>query len=152
MTREGMGAVDARDTVASDISEMATVLIVEDDESTREAICFLLADAGYEVQEATNGEQGYRLLTTSTEPMVVLLDYRLPAMDGCDLLDMVAHDEQLRARHAFVMLSASPKKAEDDCGDTLDELDVPLLGKPFGIDEVIEAVQDAQQRLERPAA
>lgn len=126
---------------------MAKVLLVEDDEGTRETVSFILSDAGYEVIEAANGEQGCATLTVNTEPMVVLLDYRLPKMDGCDLLEIVRQDEALRERHAFVMMSASPKKTEEDCDDALDELDVPLLGKPFDIDELVEAVADAQARL-----
>jgi CheY-like chemotaxis protein len=126
----------------------ARILLIEDDESTREAVRFILTEEGYDVREATNAMDGHALLLASQEPLVAVLDFRLPALDGCDLLDIIAHDEQLREQHAFVMISASPKRAEDDCGDTLADLDVPLLGKPFDIDELLGAVQEAQQRLE----
>lgn len=124
------------------------VLIIEDDESTREAVRHILIEEGYDVREATNAMDGHALLLASQEPLVAVLDYRLPALDGCDLLDIIAHDQQLREQHAFVMMSASPKRAEDDCGDTLTELEVPVLGKPFDIDELLDAIQEAQQRLE----
>lgn len=126
----------------------ARVLIIEDDESTRETVRLILTEEGYDVREATNAMDGHALLLASQEPLVVVLDYRLPALDGCDLLDIIAQDEQLREQHAIVMMSASPKHTEDDCGDTLADLAVPVLGKPFDIDELLDAIQEAQQRLE----
>ncbi|HEX5441585.1 MAG TPA: hypothetical protein VFW76_11925, partial [Ktedonobacterales bacterium] len=53
-----------------------------------------------------------------------------------------------RARHTFLMMAASPRHAMDDCGDAIDDLDVPVMPKPFSIDDLVEAVQEAQQRIE----
>lgn len=124
-----------------------TVCIVEDDEATREAIRGLLLDEGYKVIEASNGAEGQRMMEASSERLIVVLDYRLPVLDGCDLLDIVAHNDDLRARHSFVMMSASPRQTVEDCEEALDELVVPLLPKPFHIDELVEAVQHAEERL-----
>jgi CheY-like chemotaxis protein len=88
------------------------------------------------------------LLEGSLEQLVVVLDYRLPALDGCDLLEIVAQDEELRARHTFIMLSGSPRQTVEDCEEAIDDLDVPVLSKPFHIDDLVEAVEQAEQRLE----
>lgn len=124
------------------------VCVIEDDADLREVIGELLNDAGYEVIEASNGLAGKALLEASLERLVVVLDYRLPVLDGCDLLEIVAQDEELRARHTFVMLSGLPQKTVEDCEEALDALDVPVLSKPFHIDELVEAVEQAEQRLE----
>ena len=129
----------------------AKVLIIEDDESIRESIRFILQDEDYETLEAPNAIEGHTMLLAAEEPLVVLLDYRLPVMDGCDLLGIVAQDARLRDRHVFVMMSASPKQTREDCGEELEDLEVPVLGKPFEIDELVEAVHEAQLRL-HPAA
>jgi CheY-like chemotaxis protein len=126
---------------------MMQVCIIEDDEATCETVRDLLVDAGYDVVTAANGLLGYAMLTTSMERLIVLLDHKLPKLDGCDLLEIVAQDEDLRARHTFIFMTASPKRALEDCEEALEDLDVPLIPKPFDIDELVEAVQQAEQRL-----
>lgn len=126
----------------------ARVCVIEDDTDLRETVRDLLNDAGYEVIEASNGLAGKALLEGSLERLVVVLDYRLPALDGCDLLEIVAQDEELRARHTFIMLSGSPRQTVEDCEEAIDDLDVPVLSKPFHIDDLVEAVEQAEQRLE----
>lgn len=123
------------------------VCVIEDDGDIGATLRFLLEDAGYRVLEASNGLAGLELLRSSPEPLVVLLDHKLPAMDGCDLLDIVAEDAALRERHAIIFMTASPRRAQDDCGETLEELGTPLLPKPFHIDEVLEQVEQAAARL-----
>jgi two-component system copper resistance phosphate regulon response regulator CusR len=131
------------------MQQMATkVCVIEDDDGIRETVRDLLIDAGYEVTTARNGLEGKWILEESMDRLIAILDYRLPAMDGCDLLDLAAHDEHLRARHVFIMMSASPAKSIEDCEESIDELNVPILPKPFDIDDLIEAVRQAEQRLE----
>jgi CheY-like chemotaxis protein len=127
---------------------MAKVCVIEDDDAIRETVRYLLEDVGYEVVEAGNGLAGRELLETSPERLIVVLDYRLPILDGCDLLEIVAQDERLRGRHTFIMMSASPQSTEEDCEEAIEDLDVPVVPKPFSIDELVEAVQQAEQRLE----
>ena len=126
------------------------VAVIEDDEATRETMRMLLEDAGYAVTEASDGLAGYTLLCQSEQRLIALVDHKMPRMDGCDLLDLVEHDATLRARHTFIFVTASPKRAIEDCGDTLQELDVPMVSKPFHIDEVLDAVADAAGRLAEP--
>ena len=127
---------------------MARVCIIEGDEPTREVVRYLLTDAGFEVIEASNGLKGKAMLEAAPDRLIVLMDHRLPVIDGCNLLEIVAQDEDLRARHTFLMMAASPRHAVDDCGEAIDDLDVPVMPKPFSIDDLVEAVQAAQQRLE----
>ena len=124
-----------------------TVGIIEDDEGIREVLRQLLEGEGYHVLEAAHGPAGLALLRSYPERMVVLLDHKLPALDGCDLVDIVAKDATLRTRHAIIFVTARPQHAEQECGETLDELDAPLLPKPFNIEDVLDAVAEAAQRL-----
>ena len=130
---------------------MATVCLIEDDAGTRESLRFLLSDAGYEIVEAPNGIEGRALLEASAEGMVVVLDNWLPDFDGCALLNSAVQDAALRVRHAFIMISASPNQALAQCGEAIQALDVPLVSKPFDIDELLEAVRQAVLRLEAAA-
>lgn len=62
----------------------ATVLIVEDDEATQEFVTFFLSASGYTVLEAASGQEALALFATHTID-AVLLDRRLPDMDGIDI-------------------------------------------------------------------
>ena len=137
----------ARRAPAAAAPPAQTVCVIEDDLDIRESLRYLLEDAGYCVIEAGDGLTGYRLLQQSAERLIVVLDHKLPRMDGCDMLELVTNDETLRSQHVFILMTASPKRAEEDCGEHLEELDAPLIPKPFDIDEVLDAVADAAVRL-----
>ena len=126
---------------------MTRVGVIEDDSAIRQVVRLVLEDAGHEVVEANDGLSGLALLQSSVEPLVAVIDHQLPGMDGSALLDLVATDERLRQRHRYVFMTANAPGAVDACGETLEELAVPLLPKPFDIDELVEAVHAAEGQL-----
>jgi two-component system response regulator AtoC len=63
-----------------------TVLLVEDDDLVRDAMCKALVKAGYLVQTAASGHDAIAILRTPLLPIdVVLLDIQLPDVSGIDL-------------------------------------------------------------------
>jgi two-component system cell cycle response regulator DivK len=58
-----------------------TVMVVDDSDDIRELICMQLRRRGYQVIEATNGEQAVELATQSN-PGLILMDLSMPVMDG----------------------------------------------------------------------
>jgi CheY-like chemotaxis protein len=124
-----------------------TICVIEDDDGIRDALRAVLEDSGYHVIEAVDGLEGYRLLRESAGRLVVLVDHKMPQMDGCDLLELVTKDEDLRSRHEFIFVTASPRHAEEDCGEAMEELSATLLPKPFHIDDVLDAVAEATARM-----
>jgi two-component system cell cycle response regulator DivK len=65
-----------------------TILIVDDDADTRWLLGHLLKSAGYEVQTADYAEKAMILLYT-LRPDAVLMDIRLPGMDGLQLTRLI---------------------------------------------------------------
>lgn len=61
------------------------VLVVEDDEASREQIVRLLKKDGWRVLEAENGRVGLELVEAEL-PVVILLDLMMPEMDGFEFL------------------------------------------------------------------
>jgi two-component system chemotaxis response regulator CheY len=120
---------------------MARVLVVDDDTGIRETLRFLLEDAGHEVIEAEDGVKGLDLLRASDEPLVVLLDYRMPHLDGGGVLRAAAA-EGLHTRHAYALLLATPGLVDlhEDVRQIADELHIPIIAKPFDIDRVLAVV------------
>ena len=60
---------------------MASVLIVEDENGLRDLLSLLLRTSGYDTMTAANGMEALRRLD-SRHPALVLLDLRMPVMDG----------------------------------------------------------------------
>lgn len=62
------------------------ILIVEDEPDIREAMAEAIAEAGFTVLTAENGQVGYEV-ATAEEPDLVLLDIVMPVMDGHQMLN-----------------------------------------------------------------
>jgi putative two-component system response regulator len=81
---------------------MATVLVVDDDDSVRGAVGRFLGTRGYEALTAASGEEALALLSRR-RVSAVLLDVRLPGLSGVDLVPQVLAAEP---DAALLMLTA----------------------------------------------
>jgi signal transduction histidine kinase/DNA-binding response OmpR family regulator/HAMP domain-containing protein len=90
----------------------ASILVVEDDLPTREALCRTLTSIGYVAHETVNGRSGLDWLAAHPAPSLILLDLMMPEMDGFEFL------RELRKQPAFVdipviVVTAKELTAED---------------------------------------
>lgn len=70
------------------------ILVVEDDAPLRDAYTMILSGAGYDVMSATNGQEGLDALTQAQkQPLVILLDLRMPKLDGIGFLKQFDKDK-----------------------------------------------------------
>src|SRR3954454_22981323 len=67
---------------------MARILVVEDDTDTADAMALALASHGHQVDRASNGRDALITLL-GREPHVVVLDVRLPVMDGVSFMQVL---------------------------------------------------------------
>jgi two-component system chemotaxis response regulator CheY len=70
---------------------MKKILIVEDDELTRQALSDVLADKGYELTAAENGQEGYDI-ALRVHPDLILLDYFMPIKSGLEFVEELRKD------------------------------------------------------------
>jgi DNA-binding NtrC family response regulator len=121
------------------------ILIVEDEKTALHALSSLLADEGYHVIPAVRGEQGLQLAKTQ-EPDLILLDIRLPDLDGLTLL------EQLRAEHrdaAVIIMTADTTSRNAIRATQLGAFD--YVSKPINDDHLLVQIRRALEyrKLER---
>ena len=92
------------------------ILVVEDQDDNRQIIRDLLSAKGYELIEATTGEEGLNLATTG-KPDLILMDIQLPGMDGYEVTRRIKAKPELKHIPIIVVtsyaLSGDDKKAFD---------------------------------------
>jgi len=109
-----------------------TVLVVDDELSVRHMIAGVLADAGYDVLQAGDGDEALAMFAQHAPSIrAVILDVTMPHRDGHDTL------EKLRERDRRVpVLLSSGRPIELPAGDPF----VRLLPKPYGPGEILRAI------------
>ena len=70
------------------------MLLVDDDDEFRKALTLTLLDEGFEVTSVSGGSAALEHLASGISPDVILLDWRMPGMNGLEIL------HELRARHS----------------------------------------------------
>jgi DNA-binding response OmpR family regulator len=116
------------------------VLIVEDEDPLRMALSDALAAEGYLVEEAADGDIGYRLALENT-PDVILLDLMLPGRDGYSILKEV---RQARINVPIIILSARGEEWDRIQGFEFGADD--YLVKPFSTKELLLRMRVALRR------
>lgn len=113
------------------------VLVVEDTQNIAMMVAFCLEDAGCTVRIADDGIDGLAEMTKAP-PDIVLLDLRLPRMNGFLVLETMRQDATLRSIPVMI-LSA---RADDRDIERARQLGAnEYLVKPFGPDELLAAVE-----------
>ena len=125
---------------------MTHVLIVENDAGNRFTLHQLIELDGYEVDSVENGAQAIRLLL-GQRPGIVVLDYCMPEINGYDVMRFIADDPTLRRCQAVILITASPGALSRAARDLLTLLEVPVLSKPFPVDDLLAALHTATDRL-----
>ena len=83
----------------------ALILIVEDNDKNRKLVRDVLTFKRYEVIEAETGEEGVRL-ARERRPHLVLMDIRLPGIDGVEALRRLRADETTREIPVMAMTAS----------------------------------------------
>jgi signal transduction histidine kinase/DNA-binding response OmpR family regulator len=71
--------------------EQGCILVVEDDEASREMMCRMLVQEGWTVQSAANGLKAIDCIQAE-QPLIILLDLMMPEMDGFEVIKTVSQN------------------------------------------------------------
>lgn len=120
----------------------ARVLVVEDDEATRGALRALLGDAGYDCDEASDGERAVAAMREERFDLVVL-DLGLPGMSGTDVHRHLRQDPRTRFLPIVFLTAHSDREVK------LAELEAgaeDFITKPYDAEELLARVGAAVRR------
>lgn len=121
------------------------VLVVEDDDTIREVIRAALTYEGYELATAADGVAALELLT-GWLPDLILLDLRMPRMDGVTFADTY---RRLPGPHAPIVLLTAAQEAHPLRLKVAADAE---LNKPFDLGELIELVDKVIGARQTPPA
>ena len=114
---------------------MATILLIDDEESVRTVFQVALERAGYRVLTAESGQHGLRLLEQQAVDLI-LVDIFMPEMDGLELIPLLR-----KTRPASKIIAISGASGRMDHLDTAKYLGAhDTLKKPFSLQELLRAV------------
>lgn len=114
------------------------ILFADDNPEIREILRLLLTGEGYEVAEASSGEQALELLDDDTD--LVILDVMMPGMGGC------AACAEIRRRSAVPVLFLTAKGQDSDKTLGFSVGGDDYLVKPFSYTELISRVKALLRR------
>jgi CheY-like chemotaxis protein len=110
------------------------VLVVDDDYGIADALSDVLSEEGFTVTVVRNGKDAMKRVNEQ-RPDIILLDYMMPVMDGCQVLRALeAHPEQRTI--PVILMSAVPRGSiPPDCRPSA------FLRKPFDIDVLLREIR-----------
>lgn len=114
---------------------MRSILIVDDDAPTRMSLRDFLMAEGFIVHTARDGQHALHVLDKMDPPDLILLDYKMPVMDGKQVLSTIRRTPKLQGI-PVVILSAATREWS---GAHLEVVDV--LSKPVDPDLLLSTVK-----------
>src|SRR5690348_16313343 len=114
------------------------VLVVDDDEDIRDVLRELLAEEGFYVRTAQDGREALEILKEESG-WIVLLDMRMPVLDGVAVLRELERNRRLQAANKIAIMSAGWDQPQDS-SRLQNELVKAFLPKPFELETVVDVV------------
>jgi DNA-binding response OmpR family regulator len=114
------------------------VEVIEDDPTLSTALADNLRKEGFEVLRAKDGQEGLNL-ALSAKPDLILLDLRLPKMDGLIILDKLRQDPWGKNVQVIVLSNSSNPS---DVASAIDSVNEYLVKVDWKIEDVIKKVRD----------
>jgi two-component system response regulator RegX3 len=122
---------------------MAKVLVVEDEQSLREALVFFLEKEGHDVIVADNGEEAIRVFEKSGAD-IILLDLMLPNVDG----NQVCKHIRMSSNVPIIMLTAKDSEIDKIVGLEIGADD--YITKPYSTRELLARIKAVLRRQVEP--
>ena len=111
------------------------ILIVEDDLEIQTSLKTFLESENYEVYTADNGFKALELITKIGMPHLILLDMKMPVMDGWQFaLEFINKHDHFSPIVVMTAAADAEKRAKDISA-------IGWVGKPFDLDYLLETIK-----------
>ena len=114
---------------------MKQALVVDDSRAMRAILGKFLRELGFAVEEASSGLEALVKIRKATCPDIVLVDWNMPEMDGCEFLRRIREEDAYRAVPVMMVTTESEM---DQVSVALEAGANEYLMKPFDKDALLE--------------
>jgi CheY-like chemotaxis protein len=114
---------------------MNKILVVDDDQESRDLLCEVLEANGYAPLAVANGLAAREILSRDLEYRIVIADLQMPLESGLELLRKL---RQQNSQHEVILMSSFMSTAEKRAAKALGVH--ALLDKPFQLTELLQTV------------
>ena len=117
------------------------ILIIDDERSIRNSLKEILADEGYDVEVAENGQQGCEMVEKERYS-VIFCDIKMPVMDGMEVLDRLM---QMGIDSAVIMISG-----HGDIGTAVECIKkgaFDFIQKPLDLNRILITIKNATEKV-----
>ncbi len=111
------------------------ILVVEDDEMNRKLFVSILENRGYEMLEATDGEEAVDMIRRES-PSLILMDMILPKINGMDVFRTCKNEGLLDNTKVYALTAAATSEVYNAGFDG-------IITKPIRIKEFLATVEEA---------
>lgn len=112
------------------------IVIIDDDPGLVSMLVIALQSAGFQVQTATNGEEGLKLLE-QVQPALVISDIMMPHMDGVEMFNQIKERLQDDGIPIIVMTALNRKA----WFATLEDEGAAIVQKPFEVELLLRLIE-----------
>ena len=112
-----------------------TILVIDDDLALQTVLDIALREAGYEVELASDGEEGIAKLCT-VNPSLLISDIMMPTLDGVETFQRIKEQLQDNNIPIFIMTALNRKPWFAD----LEAEGAVIIQKPFDVDQLVSLV------------
>ena len=117
------------------------ILIIDDERSIRNSLKEILADEGYEVEVAENGEQGLSM-ADKEKYNIIFCDIKMPEMDGMEVLDKLT---EMGIESAVVMISGHGDI--DTAVECIKKGAFDFIQKPLDLNRILITIKNATDKV-----
>ena len=126
------------------MSDAISILVIDDDARIRLALEYNLKMDGFDIYQAKDGEEGYRIALKKS-PDLILLDWMMPEMDGMETLRTLKGHYETRDIPVFMLT------AKDTIGDIDEAMALgadDYMTKPFVVSRLGNIIRKKLEKLE----
>jgi CheY-like chemotaxis protein len=125
---------------------LSTILIVDDDPSTRYVLRLILEREGYEILEAGNGEAALDMIRPSPLPDIVMTDLMMPVMTGMELIQRLRAEPRTAGIPIVVVSSNADAARRLQASGQVDA----IISKPFTASKLADRIRSVVTNPMRP--
>ena len=115
-----------------------TIMVIEDENDIRSSLKEILELEGYDVLTAENGQDALNVLKQSTKPNLILLDMKMPVMNGWEFAENFRKTYDSSSPIVVVTAAADSEQRAKDINAT------GWISKPFELNDLLKKIKECE--------